>query len=310
MLKFPRFPILSGYTQNVKSFSILSMLGKFEKKTIFDTYNAILNEYFTQFLESDIYQYDQGCANFDSQMSCNLFNGVFIINRVFEYVFLKTKSLHSTYYYAMKAISYYLEYLEQICKANLFYNLNHTDTVLFVYKKTILDMFDNDQFSTTIETGERSILSNIIKSNKDGEDLKNTNNEEFTAFFSVIKKMIHLLLLWKDFARPNLEENHPMYEIRIRFCQYFLENFFKNIEKLERLIEPLEIMYQRLEINNVLWKNILEELLLEVGKRNKRKYNEDLGDFLLRFCLERTAIQEKLDNDESAFLAKWLLLLQ
>jgi hypothetical protein len=287
------------------------MLGKFEKKTIFDTYNAILNDYFTQFLESDIYQYDQECINFDSQMSCNLFNGIFIINRVFEYVFLKTKSLHSTYYYAMKAISYYLEYLEQICKANLFYNLNHTDTILFVYKKTILDMFDNDQFSTTIETGGRSILSNIIKSNKDCDDIKHINNDEFTTFFSLIKKMINILLIWKDFTRQNFEdqeENRHMYETRIKFCQYFLENFLKNVEKMEWLIEPLEIMYQRLEINNILWKNILEELLLELGKRNKRKYNESINDFLLRFCFERTAIQEKLDNDESVFVVKWLLL--
>jgi hypothetical protein len=123
--------------------------------------------------------------------------------------------------------------------------------------------------------------------------------------------MINILLIWKDFTRQNFEdqeENRHMYETRIKFCQYFLENFLKNVEKMEWLIEPLEIMYQRLEINNILWKNILEELLLELGKRNKRKYNESINDFLLRFCFERTAIQEKLDNDESVFVVKWLLL--
>ena len=134
----------------------------------------------------------------------------------------------------------------------------------------------------------------------------------------MIKKIINILLIWKDFTRSNFEdqeENRTMYETRIKFCQYFLENFLKNVEKIERLLEPLEIIYQRLEINNILWKNILDELLLEVGKRNKRKYNENINDFLLRFCFEKTAIQEKLDNDDSAthpgaksaFVVKWLL---
>ena len=221
-----------------------------------------------------------------------------------QYVFLKTKSLNSTYYYASKAISYYLEYLEQIYKANLFYNLNHTDTILFVYRKTILDMFDNDQFDTTIETGGRSILSNIIKSNKDCDDLKNINNEEFKTFFSLIKKIVNILLLWKDFSSLNPEENNKhMYEIRIKFCQYFIETFFKNIDKLGALIEPLEIMYQRLEINNALWKNILEELC----KHNKKKYNENINDFLLRFCFDKNMIQERCDQGESIFVFKWLI---
>jgi hypothetical protein len=74
---------------------------------------------------------------FDKQ---TLYIGLTTIHRVFETVLLKTKNIEIAHYYAQKAYIYYLEYMEQIRASNLSKSLHHTDVVLFVYKKTIVDL--------------------------------------------------------------------------------------------------------------------------------------------------------------------------
>ena len=303
------------------------MLSKFEKKAISDTYLAIIHDFFNKFLDSEICQNEEGgfgekgsMINFDNQMSSNLFNGISVINRVFEYVFLKTKNLNSCYYYGVEALTYYLEYLEQICKANMFYSFNHTDAVLFVYKKTILDMFANDEYNTSIELGGRSILSNIIESNQESNHLSNVANADFNDFFLILTKTVHVLLIWKDIdsdaadlftsedatATDSFRKKPNVYETRIQFCRFFLENFMKHLEKIGWTVEFLEIIYQHLVIDSSSWKRAIEELLGECGKRHKPKERENVNHFLLRFYAEKSMIQENIDNGDIKSVIKWL----
>ena len=259
------------------------MSSRLEKQSIKDTYQMILNEYFSKFIESEIchleknhFVNDNGSViNFDKQLNYNLFTGILVINRVFEYVFIKTKSISSTYYYSSEAFSYYLEYMEQIYKANLLNNFNHADAILFVYKKTIFEMFECNE-TTTVELGGRSILSSIIGSNKDNNNIFQIGDDEFKQLFLLMTKTINLLMCWKDpfLHKANMTNMTNMsvigpdelvnnttesYEVRIEFCQHFMENFMKNIDKSSSLIECLEIIYQRLLWSNQLWKTFLDE---------------------------------------------------
>jgi hypothetical protein len=310
------------------------MLSKTEKRAISDTYQTIITDFFNKFLDSEVCHTEEAgfivekgsMINFNNQMSSNLFNGISIINRVFEYVFLKTKNLNSCYYYGTEAATYYLEYLEQVCKANLFYDFNHTDAVLFVYKKTILDMFANDEYNTSVELGGRSILSNIIESNKEFNNLSNITNEDFKAHFLKLTKSVHLLLIWKDMDSSDyhkfdvssseevaLEEANSfqrktnVYEIRIKFCRLFLESIIQHIDKIGIVVEPLEIIYQQLTIDICCWKKIIEELLAECKKRNRFVERETVHSFLLKFYSEKNTIQENISNSEVKWFVKWLL---
>jgi hypothetical protein len=295
------------------------MTNRLEKQSIVDTYQTILNEYFSKFLESDICNIEQNfCVNngsvinFDSHINCHLFTGITIINRVFEYIFLKTKHISYAYYYSNEAFSYYLEYMEQIYKANLLYNVNHADAIVFVYKKTIFELYENDN-TTTVELGGRSIFSNIIESNKGVNTVFLINNNDFKSLFLTLNKTVNLLLCWKDtFLTNTFSSEEAISEVltssfktRINFCQYFLENYFKNIEKIGPKIDCLEILFQRLYWDHKLWKLFLDELLLDITKRNKKKSDKNLVIFLLSFNMEKFALQEKLNNGDVLSILKW-----
>ena len=290
------------------------MTSRLEKQTIVDTYQTVLNEYFLKFLESDICNIEQNfCVNngnvinFDSHINCHLFTGITIINRVFEYIFLKTKHITYAYYYSNEAFSYYLEYMEQIYRANLLYNVNHADAIVFVYKKTIFELYENNN-TTTVELGGRSIFSNIIESNKGINNVFLINNNDFKSLFLLLTKTANLLLCWKDtFSGEEAISEVPTssFKTRINFCQHFLENYMKNIEKIGWKIDCLEILFQRLHWDHKLWKIFLEELLLDVTKRNKKKSDENLVVFLLSFNMEKYALQEKLNNGDVLSILKW-----
>lgn len=290
------------------------MTNRLEKQTIVDTYQTVLNEYFSKFLESDICNIEQNfCVNngsvinFDSHINCHLFTGITIINRVFEYIFLKTKHITYAYYYSNEAFSYYLEYMEQIYKANLLYNVNHADAIVFVYKKTIFELYENNN-TTTVELGGRSIFSNIIESNKGVNNVFLINNNDFKSLFLLLTKTVNLLLCWKDtFSGEEAicEVHTSSFKNRIEFCQYFLESYMKNIEKIGWKIDCLEILFQRLYWDHKLWKLFLEELLLDITKRNKKKSDENHIVFLLSFNMENLTLQEKLNNGDVHSILKW-----
>ena len=79
----------------------------------------------------------------------------------------------------------------------------------------------------------------------------------------------------------------------------------KNIEKISWKIDCLEIMYQRLSWSNILWKLFLDEILLDLAKRNKKKTVENLADFLLLFSTDKMTLQEKINNEDVKSIVKW-----
>lgn len=183
------------------------MITKIDKQVIIDTYITILNEFFNKFLESEVSNYENSHFSFGEQgvlmnynklNNSNLFIGVSIIHRIFEFIFKKTKNLNTVYYYLNETISYYLEYISQVNKSNLYHNLNQSDAVVFVYKKIIFELFnDNEDSMDFVELGSKSILSNIIDNTKDNYSLQHITDEEFTELFFYIKKNVDLLLSWK-----------------------------------------------------------------------------------------------------------------
>ena len=67
----------------------------------------------------------------------------------------------------------------------------------------------------------------------------------------------------------------------------------------------MEILFQRLYWDHKLWKLFLDELLVDITKRNKKKSDENLTVFLLSFNMEKFALQEKLNNEDVQSILKW-----
>jgi len=292
-------------------------MNKSDKQIIIDNYIIILNEYFNRFLESEINNYENGNFSFDDQNSinynklsnCNLFIGVSILYRIFEFIFHKTKNLNVVHYYCNEAISYYLEYIKQVYRSNLFNNLNQSDTVLFVYKKIIFELFHNSEESIEfVEIGSKSILSTIIDNNKKEYCLSHITIPEFNDLFLFIKKNTDLLLSWKHtFCKKdsNIFDNKSSYCLRIEFCQYFLENYLKKQDNIF-IVEYLELLYSRLEMDICIWKQLLKNLLLEFSKKNKKNGFKNIEDFLLNVNYEKDRIQEKIEANDTKVIVKWI----
>jgi len=283
-------------------------MNKIEKQSIIDAYVNILNNYFSNFMESEICCQEQNYyinTNFNSKINYNLFIGLKIINRIFECVLLKTKNVSSTYYYTNESITYYLEYLEQIYKANYSNNVN-TDIILFVYKKIILELFDNDSKNNNIKIGGKSILSNIIQSNSNFNNLEDIPKQELILFCSLLFKITNLLLSWKNtievMEKNDIIKNKLSYILRIESCVKLLDSFMKNVDNISCFIEYLEIFYQQINISHSMWINFLEEFLLEISKKRKKKEFKDTESFLLFFNIEKENIQDNINNNKLAFV--------
>lgn len=296
------------------------MITNIDNQIIIDIYIVILNKYFDDFLKLEIYNYQHNkccfgeqniVVNYNNISNSYLFIGVSIIHRVFEFIFKKTKNINTIYYYLNETISYYLEYIVQIYKSNLFYNLNQSETVLFVYKKIIFELFNSNENSTEfLEIGSKSMLSNIIGVNKNNYSFSNITNDEFDNLFFFIKKITNLLLSWKHtFSKKNnnnFNNNNSTYLLRIEFCQHFLESFLKK-QNIFFIIEYIELLYSRLDINLLVWKQFLENIILEPVKKNIKNKFENNETFLLQLIIHKDIIQEKFEKNESKIIVKWLL---
>ena len=235
------------------------------KKQIIDKYLQVINEYFLLMDNSLIMK------ELNYPASCLLI-GINSIHRVFEYILLKTQSIENAYYYSQKAYFLYLEYMEQILKSNISLNLNHMDAVLFVYKKTI---FSN--------TDESASIDNIMTLQNYTIKIDET---ELKPLFVQISMIINTLLFWSN--------NIFTFDERKKICDLFLPRFLsmniishnKNIKRtqnvnsdsifklqpeLDLTISYLEIIQQKMEIQYIIYENLLKEILTKFEKMKKTR---------------------------------------
>jgi hypothetical protein len=273
-------------------------MSKHEKQCIVDLYVMILHDYFTKFTDCEICNYESiENVPADDQLTNHLFTGITIINRVFEYTFLKTKNISTTHYYTSDAIVYYLEYMVQIYRANLFHSTSSTDAVFFVYKKTIFDLFDSTNAPTTaqtssVELGGRSILSNIIRLNRDSCIMDHVCPEDFNGLLLTVHKLVNVLL------------RGGTYRERIECCRRYADPFLKNIDRTGGMIAKLALLHEHFNIPDAL----LRELAADIEKTRKPRSNSMTeNDITLAFHQQKSVIGEHLDRGDIGAVAAWCL---
>jgi len=150
------------------------------------------------------------------------------IHRVFEYILIKTKNIEKVCYYSKKTYYYYLEYMEQIYSSNLHQNLNQMDAMLFVYKKTIFDLYDGENEDTF------GTMTNIIASN--GE-IMNIDDDNIQNMLKKISKIMNTLFYWEN-------TEFTFYE-RKELCNY-LDFFMKKCFSVPQIVQFLEILQKKI----------------------------------------------------------------
>jgi len=256
--------------------------GKTPKLQILDTYSKLINEYFGLLNESEIMKE----MNFPIS---SVYIGANAIHRVFEIILMKTKSIEKTYYYCQRAYYYYLEYIEQIYRANLSQNLNHMDIILFVYKKTIYDTYDGD------DNDNSHTLSNIMTLNNETLAF---DEKELRKILLRIAKTINVIFHWEN----TTIEFHE----RKAISNNYLNRYLHKIDAIDSSLQYLEVIQEKMDTEYDVYDELLKEIIKKM-ETNRSKTGIDLNDFILtKFYLEEPQCREKFENGNMKEFVRWL----
>jgi hypothetical protein len=127
------------------------------QKALIDKYILVLLEYIHLIDTSEIIR---GLDN-----SATVFKiGLHAIAHIYKLTYYITKNVETAGCYTQKGIYCYLEYIEQMNRTNSLHNLNNMDAVLFVYDKTLAEIYTpTGKRSNT--THEQNMFTNIVSLN-------------------------------------------------------------------------------------------------------------------------------------------------
>jgi hypothetical protein len=251
---------------------------------ITDTYVSILKEFIGLINES------KHCDN-PNNLIITMYIGMNAIHRVFEFILIKTKNIEKVCYYSKKTFYYYLEYMEQIHSSNLQQNLNQMDAILFVYKKTIFDLYDGENEDTF------GTMTNIIASN--GE-IMNIDDEILQSLMKNISKIMNILFYW--------ENNDITFYERKEICNY-LDLFMKKCFSITQIINFLEILQKKITIKHSEYILLLKELIDLNDKKIKKTCDNDINEWTLnKFYIQRNEFEDKINENNIKGLVKWVFV--
>lgn len=249
---------------------------------IIETYVSILKEFIGLIDDS------KHCDNPNNSI-ITMYIGMNAIHRVFEFILLKTKNIEKVCYYSKKTFYYYLEYMEQIHSSNLQQNLNQMDAILFVYKKTIFDLYDGENEDTF------GTMTNIIASN--GE-IMNIDDETLQNMLKTISKIMNILFYW--------ENNQITFYERKELCNY-LDFFMKKCFSVPHIINFLEILQKKTTIKQSEYILLLKELI-ELNEKKIKKIC-DINEWTLnKFYIQKNEFEDIIHEKNIKRLVKWVFI--
>jgi len=142
--------------------------------------------------------------------------GVNAVIHIFKMSFLLSKNTELAGCYTQKGMYCYLEYIEQMNRTNTLHNLENTDAIMFVYDKTLSDLY-----APFVGSGgqQQNSFINILSLNR-------THTEE-TAWKSILEHLAYITktILWfgnKDIS--HLQRIDLTHEYLEKYLVLYLEN--------------------------------------------------------------------------------------
>jgi len=165
----------------------------------------------------------------------HIYAGLKTVTHVITSIFINTKNINITAHYGKLAITYFLEFINQICinNVNNFINLSLNDAIIFVYKKTI--------FNLNTEYKKRY-------SNKEDDKLFHT--------ILTINNIINSLHVYNDFNT---------FKLKMFINQLVIISQKNDIEDVEKLITLL--------VNNNTELLKICNLIMMLSKKNNKTLN-------------------------------------
>ncbi len=266
-----------------------AFLPKTIKMQIVERYFNVINEYFDKAKDCTF-------INATNESSNQLLIGIHSIHRVFEYVLLKTKNPEKAYYTSQQTYYYYLEYLEQIhTSPHLSDNMDSSDVIQFVYKKTLCDLFDG------VEGEHSNSLNNMMTLDDESISIK---NKEWKDFFPRLLKLINVLFYWGN-DKITFANRHTL-------CNEYLMRLFHCIEKIDVALHYLEYIQREYSVPFSVYKRMIEEFIKKSEKMTRYR-SGSISDYekndwyLTKLCIEKEKLNEFIQNDSIKEMVVWLL---
>lgn len=248
---------------------------------IFELYAGLVIQYITLSGES-IYMQNTDYLKFV------LKRGLDTLSHVFNILLLFTRNLELTVFHSQKAFYYYVEFIGQIGDDNhTFLQLNSKDASLFVYKKTIFDI-NNENKKAFNENDDDSTKHHTIK-----------------LMVKIYNKLICSIIDNNDFPDENnvkllKEINGPLSRIVENMVQCIVKDkTINNMNNLEYLVTNIMI---KMETNEILKEKYLRYIELLVKKL--RKKNVSLKSISMKF--QDTDFDNHIKNNTILKFVNWL----
>jgi hypothetical protein len=177
--------------------------------------------------------------------------------------------------------------MEQISAADLLSTLNHTDAVMFVYKKTVCELCDKD-------TSAQNILSVFSD-----DDAINISDSEIRGIMNNIYQFINILFFWDNDAFT--------FENRFYLSQ-FLDKYAADFESVKNQLPYLEMLQNKTEMSFEKYEEILKELGKLIKKRKSASEVSKNDLLLMKFYGEAETFQNKFHDSSTKDLVKWLVV--
>ncbi len=253
------------------------------RSRIVDKYFTIIEEFFQQ-VEKVLLPIS------DIQINISLYIGLNCIYRVFEYVLFKTKNIEKAYYYCQKTYFYYIEYMEQIHQSNLQNTLNHSDAVLFIYKKTIFELQKD---------GDNKIFDTITNIMTFEEEISKLNNKEYLLWLNKLSNLINVFFYW--------DSTFISFDDRYMLCKNLLKQYMNNVENLDLAIEYIELLQEKIQMEFQCYNDILSEIYdYNINHKISIDQTEKKNVVLYKFHINKSIVQENIKNNNIKYLIKWL----
>lgn len=177
--------------------------------------------------------------------------GIETIHHVFNVIFLYTLNLDLTCYHCDKATYYYIEFISQMTGDNNILQLTSKDVKLFVFKKTIFDLSNDNKIKHSLSNDDKQTIEIIKKLSSIYNSLiyniiENENNEltHYKKLLSNTYKSMNYILS-ENFHETKSKNN----KINIKKQNEIFLNREKYINKLNIVEFVLEI-FKNKEFDN------------------------------------------------------------
>ena len=153
--------------------------------------------------------------------------------------YIHTHDVEMSHYSMQKAYLYYLEYLEQVSNSNMTKDLNHTDAILFVYSKSLIN-YSSDKIKSDLD--KNAIVDNMASIAKIVETLLWWDNNKINRA-TMCGKLMHNLCS----ISISLSD-----DLLCTYIEYGQKRTMDNDEYVEFLTYSTKLFREKIKTNTIL----------------------------------------------------------